>query len=163
STSRCAGACHGAPKPRCQDRGRGADRGDRRRGRIKEGRAREQRLGLTALLYFAVRGTSPRPACGRKDAQTTNGIGAAVEPIDTPPTAATGRPDDYHASESQEIVVTGYARNRADILSGSSVVSGDDLAREQRPTIGDTLARLPGVSATSFGPNASRPVLRGFQ
>ena len=79
------------------------------------------------------------------------------------PAAPTGRPADYHEPESQEIVVTGYARNRADILSGTSVVSGDELAREQRPTIGDTLARLPGVSATSFGPNASRPVLRGFQ
>jgi len=93
---------------------------------------------------------------------------AAAQPAESPtaaaqPTSATGRPDDYHAQESQEIVVTGYARNRSDILSGSSVVSGDDLAREQRPTIGDTLARLPGVSATSFGPNASRPVLRGFQ
>ena len=32
-----------------------------------------------------------------------------------------------------------------------------------RPTIGETLSRQPGVSATSFGPNASRPVLRGFQ
>jgi len=79
------------------------------------------------------------------------------------PAAPTGQPADYHDPESQEIVVTGYARNRSDILSGTSVVSGDELAREQRPTIGDTLARLPGVSATSFGPNASRPVLRGFQ
>jgi iron complex outermembrane receptor protein len=88
---------------------------------------------------------------------------AGTADTDAQPTAPSGRPADYHAQESQEIVVTGYARPRADILSGSSVVSGDLLAREQRPTIGDTLARLPGVSATSFGPNASRPVLRGFQ
>jgi len=79
------------------------------------------------------------------------------------PAAQSGRAADYHEPESQEIVVTGYARNRADILSGTSVVSGEELAREQRPTIGETLAHLPGVSATSFGPNASRPVLRGFQ
>ena len=49
------------------------------------------------------------------------------------------------------------------MLSGTSVVSGDELTRDLRPTIGETLARQPGVSATSFGPNASRPVLRGFQ
>jgi iron complex outermembrane recepter protein len=79
------------------------------------------------------------------------------------PAAQSGRAADYHEPESQEIVVTGYARNRADILSGTSVVSGEELAREQRTTIGETLAHLPGVSATSFGPNASRPVLRGFQ
>jgi iron complex outermembrane receptor protein len=70
---------------------------------------------------------------------------------------------DPHAPVEQEIVVTGFTRNRADILSGSSVVSGEELARELRPTIGDTLARQAGVSATSFGPSASRPVLRGFQ
>lgn len=97
------------------------------------------------------------------DPDNAAGVAAADEAADAQPTAATGRPADYHAPESQEIVVTGYARPRADILSGSSVVSGDEMAREQRPTIGDTLARLPGVSATSFGPNASRPVLRGFQ
>jgi iron complex outermembrane receptor protein len=71
--------------------------------------------------------------------------------------------EDYHAPESQEIVVTGVARRRADILSGTSVLSGEALARDMRTTLGETLARQPGVSATSFGPNASRPVLRGFQ
>jgi len=70
---------------------------------------------------------------------------------------------DPHAGAEQEIVVTGFARNRADILSGISVVSGEELVRELRPNIGDTLARQAGVSATSFGPSASRPVLRGFQ
>ena len=81
----------------------------------------------------------------------------------TAPAQPAPPPDDYHAPEQQEIVVTGFARNRADVLSGVSVVSGEELAREMRTTIGETLARQPGVSATSFGPNASRPVLRGFQ
>ncbi len=71
--------------------------------------------------------------------------------------------DDPHADHTQDIIITGFARNREDVLSGTSVVSGAELARELRPTIGETLARQPGVSATSFGPNASRPVLRGFQ
>ncbi|HEX8379358.1 MAG TPA: TonB-dependent receptor, partial [Allosphingosinicella sp.] len=68
-----------------------------------------------------------------------------------------------HADHTQDIIITGFGRNRDDVLSGTSVVSGGELARELRPTIGETLARQPGVSATSFGPNASRPVLRGFQ
>lgn len=69
-----------------------------------------------------------------------------------------------HKELSPDIVVTAiYARDRADILAGTSVVAGDDLAREIRSTIGETLSRQAGVSATSFGPNASRPVLRGFQ
>ena len=72
--------------------------------------------------------------------------------------------DDYHDRPAPEIVVTApFARSRTDLLSGASVLSGAELSREIKPTIGDTLARQPGVSATSFGPNASRPVLRGFQ
>ncbi len=50
-----------------------------------------------------------------------------------------------------------------DVLQGISVLSGDALTRALKPTIGETLAKLPGVSATSFGPSASRPILRGFQ
>lgn len=70
---------------------------------------------------------------------------------------------DLHDESQQEIVITGFQRNRSDILSGTSVMSGEELTRDLRPTIGETLAHQPGVSATSFGPSASRPVLRGFQ
>jgi iron complex outermembrane recepter protein len=69
-----------------------------------------------------------------------------------------------HEKLGEEIVVTGiFARDRNDVLSGTSVLTAENLAREMRTTIGETLSRQAGVSATSFGPNASRPVLRGFQ
>lgn len=69
-----------------------------------------------------------------------------------------------HEALGSEIVVTGvYARDKSDILSGTSVLTGADLNREVRRTIGETLSHQAGVSATSFGPNASRPILRGFQ
>ncbi|MDP5279781.1 TonB-dependent receptor [Sphingomonas sp. DG1-23] len=68
-----------------------------------------------------------------------------------------------HDQPNQEIVVTGTrARATADVLGGTAVLAAEELTREMRPTIGETLASQPGVSATSFGPNASRPVLRGF-
>lgn len=89
---------------------------------------------------------------------------AAAAPAEaTPHSARAGEPGDPHAEESNDIVVTGFQRSRGDLLSGTSVVSGDELTRDLRPSIGETLAHLPGVSATSFGPNASSPVLRGFQ
>ncbi len=67
-------------------------------------------------------------------------------------------------TEEPEIVVTGPLRqSEQDVLAGTSIVTGEELQRSLRPTIGETLARQPGVSATSFGPNSSRPVLRGFQ
>ncbi len=66
--------------------------------------------------------------------------------------------------ESEDIIVTAAPFVRElDVLAGTSVLTGSDLQREIRPQIGDTLTRLPGVSATSFSPGASRPVLRGFQ
>jgi iron complex outermembrane receptor protein len=72
------------------------------------------------------------------------------------------RARDPHRAD--DLIVTAPIRqSEADVLQGTSVLSGEALTRELRPSIGETLARLPGVSATSFGPNASRPILRGFQ
>ncbi|MBO9670839.1 MAG: TonB-dependent receptor [Sphingobium sp.] len=62
-----------------------------------------------------------------------------------------------------DIIVTAVIpRSHVDLLAGTSVLSGEDLARDLRPNLGETLARQPGVTASSFGPNASRPILRGF-
>lgn len=71
---------------------------------------------------------------------------------------------DHHSPAAAEIIVTApFVRDRNDILSGTTVLQGADLVQSMRPTLGETLERTPGVSATSFGPNASRPILRGFQ
>lgn len=88
----------------------------------------------------------------------------AQAPTAAPAPGDQAQADPYHDEAPAEIIVTApYARNQADVLSGTSVLTGQELTRELRPTIGETLARQPGVSATSFGPNASRPVLRGLQ
>jgi iron complex outermembrane receptor protein len=102
----------------------------------------------SAALPQIAMAQAPQPATPAADA--TEATQGAAQP-------------DFHAADGQEVVVTGFSRNRGDILAGTSVLSGDDLTRDVRTTIGETLARQPGVSATSYGPNASRPVLRGFQ
>lgn len=80
----------------------------------------------------------------------------------TPPaSAADAQTDDFHSAD--EIVVTAPYVERLDLLSGTSAVTGDILAEKTRAQLGDILASLPGVSATSFSPGASRPVLRGYQ
>ena len=85
-------------------------------------------------------------------AQQTGSTGAS---------AAAPQTDDFHNAE--EIVVTAPYVERLDILSGTSAVTGDVLAEKTRAQLGDILSSLPGVSATSFSPGASRPVLRGYQ
>ena len=93
---------------------------------------------------------------------------ADVAPAATQPATQTQGADraDQHARDrhdaEQAIVVTGVRRSSQDVLGGVSVVSGAELARERRQSLGETLAGQPGVSATSFGPAASRPILRGL-
>jgi len=79
------------------------------------------------------------------------------------PASESARTSDHHEEVPESIIVTALSRNREDFLGGVSLLSGSDLAAAKRSTIGETLASLPGVSATSFGPSASRPILRGFQ
>lgn len=85
---------------------------------------------------------------------------ALAQPAPDPSTRPSAQPAD---ESEEEVVVTAHFVGNLDILAGTSVLTGTDLQRDIRPQIGDTLARLPGVSATSFSPGASRPVLRGFQ
>jgi iron complex outermembrane recepter protein len=85
--------------------------------------------------------------------------------IATPAIAADApQSDDAHPVQPNDIIVTApFNRDRAAMLAGTSVLTGEALTRDVRTTIGDSLTKLPGVSSTSFGPNASRPILRGFQ
>ncbi len=95
----------------------------------------------------------------------------AAGPNDTPPDTSKAAPADSGpdgqsttSNQGDEIVVTGLLQqSEKDVLSGTSIVTGEELTRDLRPSIGETLASQPGVSATSFGPSASRPILRGFQ
>jgi iron complex outermembrane recepter protein len=43
-----------------------------------------------------------------------------------------------------------------------SVLNGRELSLRREGTLGETLNGIPGVTATQFGPNASRPVIRGL-
>jgi iron complex outermembrane recepter protein len=83
------------------------------------------------------------------------------------PTAASAQEadqTDYHDSGTDEIVVTAMRRSSTqDSVSGVAVVQAEQLVANARPGLGDSLTHTPGVSATSFGPSASRPVLRGLQ
>ncbi|QNN65385.1 TonB-dependent receptor [Sphingomonas rhizophila] len=79
---------------------------------------------------------------------------------DAAPTAPSPAPQPQ-ATTAGEVVVTGRRRTD-DVLGEVKILSGDDLAASVRPTIGETLAKIPGVTATGSGPNVSKPVLRGL-
>ncbi len=72
-------------------------------------------------------------------------------------------PVSVHAQEVlAPIVVTAPLETRQiDLVEGSSLLTGEDLDRRRAATLGETLQGLPGVSSTSFGPGAGRPIIRG--
>ncbi|MEY4063620.1 MAG: hypothetical protein RIT09_1413 [Pseudomonadota bacterium] len=49
-----------------------------------------------------------------------------------------------------------------DLITPVSVLRGDQLSQKQSSTLGQTLNGLPGVGSTDFGPNSSRPTIRGL-
>ena len=72
------------------------------------------------------------------------------------------------AQESPEardiVVVTGIgpARTSDELIANTTVLDSDDIVERLSGGLGDTLSGLPGVASTSFGPGASRPIIRGL-
>jgi len=117
------------------------------------------RLLLRAILLATAASTASQLA-----AQSTSPAPPAP-PAPRAPSSLDPRPSDPRHARSHDdetIVVTGVRREVNDVLGGVSVLNGAELANAIRPSIGETLAKQPGVSATSFGPAASRPILRGL-
>lgn len=65
-------------------------------------------------------------------------------------------------STLREITVTGNPLGATDLIAPAASYSGPALVLRRGTTLGDTLDGTPGVSATGFGPNANRPVIRGL-
>lgn len=76
-----------------------------------------------------------------------NSTSFAEEAINVAPVAITGNPLGVSSDE---------------LVTPVSVLNGRELSLRRESTIGETLNGIPGVSANQFGPNASRPVIRGL-
>ncbi len=63
---------------------------------------------------------------------------------------------------SEVVSVSPDARNQFDSYQPTTVLAGQDLAKQLEGTLGATIARQPGVAERSFGPGPSRPVIRGL-
>ena len=74
---------------------------------------------------------------------------------------ATAHAADAPVTTLAPVVVTGNPLRTGDIAVPVTSLSGDALVLRRGSTLGETLDQLPGVSASYFGPNASRPIIRG--
>ncbi len=114
------------------------------------------RLALAAALAaFSATPAVAEPV--EEGAETAAGIDQPMTQIETARRKAAGeeRPDPV-------ILVTAQGLRDLDIIPAQSVVTREEIQRDLSGQIGDLLVKLPGVSATSFAPGASRPILRGL-
>ncbi|MEP3049934.1 MAG: TonB-dependent receptor [Erythrobacter sp.] len=110
-------------------------------------------VALATALSFVV---MAQPAFAQDQTESGSDSPNEAEPLD----------DDLHSRQVDfqgNIIISASGLDRLDILAGTSVLEADDIQRNLDGQIGEVLAKLPGVSASSFSPGASRPVLRGFQ
>lgn len=109
------------------------------------------RLALAAALSFAC---FAFPAQAQDQFSPADGAGE-----DQPDDDLHNRQSDYQGN----IIVSAQGLRQLDLLAGTDVLEAEDIQRNLNGQIGEVLVKLPGVSATSFSPGASRPVLRGFE
>jgi iron complex outermembrane receptor protein len=123
-------------------------------------------VNLQMISYAALAAALPAvPAAAQQasaaDAPTVVDADASAGGTDSaPPTPGSAKA--AHPDSDQAIIVTGVRRKAEDVLGGVSVLDEAELNQKVQSSLGETLANLPGVSATSFGPKASAPVLRGL-
>ncbi|MEF7612397.1 TonB-dependent receptor [Aquincola sp. MAHUQ-54] len=88
------------------------------------------------------------------------GAGAQAVQAAAPAPAPVSEP--APAAPAATVVITGNPLGREQLAQPSSVLSGDGLTLRRAGSLGETLDGLPGVAATGFGPQSSRPVIRGL-
>ncbi len=60
------------------------------------------------------------------------------------------------------ITITGNPLGTTDLIAPITQYSGLELLWRAQSTLGETLDGTPGISSSYFGPNASRPIIRGL-
>jgi iron complex outermembrane receptor protein len=81
------------------------------------------------------------------------------------PLVAVDPPVQHEHKALEEIIVTAnpLSRESTELSQSATVLQGAVLQQQLANSLGETLARTPGMSNASFGENVGRPVIRGMQ
>lgn len=86
----------------------------------------------------------------------------SVSPCVFPALAQTQEEDPGGGREVVIVTGVGAQRTSGELIASTTALDSEDIIEQLDGGLGDTLAALPGVSSTAFGPGASRPVIRGL-
>ena len=78
--------------------------------------------------------------------------------------ATTAQPGVGAPTTLSPVIVTGnpLGSELFDLAPPAASLEGQQLRLKMKSTLGETLTNEPGLSSTYFGPNASRPIIRGL-
>ncbi len=79
------------------------------------------------------------------------------------PANPTAKPHEHEALEEVRVTANPLNRSSTDLSQSATVLEGAALRQQLANSLGETLARMPGLANASFGENVGRPVIRGLQ
>jgi len=84
--------------------------------------------------------------------------------IASQPAYSEDKPTQKDENDIEKLIVTASPLGRSVLQSSTpvSILSGEELQKNQSATLGETLKSVPGVNSTYFGPVASSPIIRGL-
>lgn len=71
-------------------------------------------------------------------------------------------PEQAHRLDEVEVTALPIKQSADDVIAPVSVLAGAALDDAKAATLGETVAKQPGVQTTYFGPGVGRPVIRGL-
>src|SRR5690606_35206027 len=91
-------------------------------------------------------------------------VGVAAMALTAPGTLAQTTAASPEQGGTDVVIITGVgpARTSGELIASTTVLDSAAVADRLAGGLGDSLAGLPGVASTSFGPGASRPIIRGL-
>jgi len=89
-------------------------------------------------------------------------LSAGLASAQTAPTKPASDHDETLALEAMVVTAGPDQKSSFDLAQGTAVLASEQLRRSVTATLGDTLAAVPGINATYYGPGASRPIIRGL-
>jgi iron complex outermembrane recepter protein len=92
----------------------------------------------------------------------SSALAAALASAWAAPVWAQNAPTADNTPILKEVTITANPLGAADLIAPAASYLGTGLLLRSQSTLGETLSNTPGVSSSYFGPNASRPIIRGL-